>query len=285
VPSDRISDAIMGPIWELERGNTLAGTNHSVPEGGAASCPVCGNWATQIGAASRCRSCQLLFRPSLGAQRLEKLHETKYFSDDPEFGMTPDGLLGQYLDFIEDHRPLAGSNVLDFGCGTGPIAPLIQGRGGRYSGVEPSVLARDDLERRKIAAFASLDDDGLGLGSYDLVLMIEVIEHLDRPYEILPRLREFLRPGGFIFISTPNARGARARLLGARWEQFMNPTHMCLYNSAALDTVLTQSGFRQRATLRRVNFGRQGAARQGVDFLLQMARIDGGLRVLAESRV
>lgn len=65
-----------------------------------------------------------------------------------------------------------------------------------------------DLYQNKFKRLNILQEDlntlELSRGSFDLVLMTEVIEHLEKPEEVLKKIIEILKPGGYLIISAPN---------------------------------------------------------------------------------
>lgn len=95
-----------------------------------------------------------------------------------------------------------GAKVLDFGSSVGHV-------------VQSLVTRRPDLEIQCIEASAPSRDYLASVGlrvacsveevteRFDAVLMIEVIEHVPEPVAVLTALRQRLKPGGRIFVTTP----------------------------------------------------------------------------------
>src|SRR5213075_1269235 len=69
---------------------------------------------------------------------------------------------------------------------------------------------------------------------FDLICLWYSIEHLRGPWTDLSALRSFLKPGGRLLITTPNAESLRARVLGRRWESYVNPTHFYYFTRTSL---------------------------------------------------
>jgi len=64
---------------------------------------------------------------------------------------------------------------------------------------------------------------------FDAVCLWDVIEHIWDPLPVCQELMDRLRPGGFLFISTPDAGSLIARLLGSRWAFMIPPEHLSLF--------------------------------------------------------
>lgn len=102
--------------------------------------------------------------------------------------------------------------VLEVGCGTGETAYLIARAGGRVLAVDYAESAVAEARRRHVHPNLTFDVasiDGVH-GCYDVIVMQEVIEHLDDPRVALAGLREHLRPGGHLIVTCPsflNLRG------------------------------------------------------------------------------
>jgi 2-polyprenyl-3-methyl-5-hydroxy-6-metoxy-1,4-benzoquinol methylase len=106
-----------------------------------------------------------------------------------------------------------GGTCLDFGCGSGVMLPLLQRRFDRVVGVDimpdfaRTFVQRMNDPRRPPRAAASihgsLDDAGLAAGSVDVILALDVLEHVDNLDEWVRRLAGLLKPGGRLIVSGP----------------------------------------------------------------------------------
>jgi 2-polyprenyl-6-hydroxyphenyl methylase/3-demethylubiquinone-9 3-methyltransferase len=142
---------------------------------------------------------------------------------------------------IESARPLAGKTALDVGCGAGLLAEPLARLGAAVTGVDAA--AENIAAAQRHAAGAGLTIDyrhgeltSLGLGRFDLVTCLEVIEHVADKPAFIAALAAQLAPGGLMVLSTPN-RTPQSRLLlvGAaeavglvprgthHWDDFVTP--------------------------------------------------------------
>jgi 2-polyprenyl-3-methyl-5-hydroxy-6-metoxy-1,4-benzoquinol methylase len=79
---------------------------------------------------------------------------------------------------------------------------------------------------------------------FDTVVAWDVIEHLDEPRRALTMCRSYLRRGGWLFLSTPDAGSVMSRLMGTRW-MYQDPLqHVNLFSRANLTRLLEECGFR-----------------------------------------
>jgi 2-polyprenyl-6-hydroxyphenyl methylase/3-demethylubiquinone-9 3-methyltransferase len=140
---------------------------------------------------------------------------------DPQGEFRPLHLLNpQRLQFIAERVELAGSRVLDVGCGGGLLAEALARAGARVTAID---LAPGMIEVARLHAAAA----GLGIEyrlaaaeevaasepqGYDVVTCMEMLEHVPEPAAVVGALARVLRPGGALFISTIN-RNLRAFLL------------------------------------------------------------------------
>jgi hypothetical protein len=81
------------------------------------------------------------------------------------------------------------------------------------------------------------------LGTFDAVVMLDVIEHLDRPAEMLRLLASLIRPNGVIMISTGDWSSAVARVMGRRWRLMTPPQHLFFFSRRTLAAMLERTGF------------------------------------------
>jgi SAM-dependent methyltransferase len=96
------------------------------------------------------------------------------------------------------------SRIADVGCGCGAtLLELAQ----RYEaiGMDGSPIAADFARRRGVSVVEGRLPDAIGLpqGSFDAVLMLDVLEHLDAPVESAKAAADLLRPGGLLLATVP----------------------------------------------------------------------------------
>jgi 2-polyprenyl-3-methyl-5-hydroxy-6-metoxy-1,4-benzoquinol methylase len=106
-----------------------------------------------------------------------------------------------------DHLLPRDGEILDFGAGDGHLVKLLCDRGLRAAAYEPSEGRVEALKKRLARVEGFLGVVGKNTtGSFDLVIMAEVIEHLlDEEIDAtLHRVADLTKPGGLLVITTPN---------------------------------------------------------------------------------
>jgi 2-polyprenyl-3-methyl-5-hydroxy-6-metoxy-1,4-benzoquinol methylase len=109
--------------------------------------------------------------------------------------------------------PQRVSRVLDVGCGTGATTTAVKSAHAVSwaGGIEYVDAAAVEAERvfdrvwRGDAALAPIEDE-IAPGSLDLVLCLDVLEHMADPWAMVRRLSALLGPGGRLMVSVPNIR-------------------------------------------------------------------------------
>jgi SAM-dependent methyltransferase len=108
---------------------------------------------------------------------------------------------------IERHRPKPGPlRILEVGAGTGSNLALLQ-RFGTVDAIEPDDDARAFAEQRSGLSIKGgyLPHVPLDDGAYDLIVLLDVLEHIPQDVEALAYLRTKLAPGGRILVTVPGA--------------------------------------------------------------------------------
>lgn len=106
------------------------------------------------------------------------------------------------------------AKVLDFGTGEGALAA-------RFSDLGYATDAAD-IDRAQSPALQGLRfwqlREGIALAQsiaerdYDAVVAVEVLEHVENPWRTVRELAALLRPGGYLFVTTPNITNHASRL-------------------------------------------------------------------------
>jgi 2-polyprenyl-3-methyl-5-hydroxy-6-metoxy-1,4-benzoquinol methylase len=141
------------------------------------------------------------------------------------------------------------SRLLDIGCGDGHFLVVAREHGWSVYGSEygdgPRRRAQSNGLDVRTAPFSAGPDE---LASFDVVTAIEVIEHVAAPLDEMKRVTALLRPGGCLYLTTPNFASLSRRLTGAKWRAIECPEHLTLFTPRTLDYLLTSAGL-ERMTL------------------------------------
>ncbi len=108
---------------------------------------------------------------------------------------------------IAAQAPLApDARILEVGCGTGSNIALLQ-RFGRVDAIEPDAPARAVAARRSGLAvkggFLPADEASIEDAAYDLIVLLDVLEHIPDDLGALTTLRAKLAPGGRLLVTVP----------------------------------------------------------------------------------
>lgn len=135
--------------------------------------------------------------------------------------------------------------LLDAGCGTGRFVRAAQRVGWEAAGLDVSSWAVCIARRRCPGArfeMGLLPQVDVPAASVDVVTLWNVLEHLPQPLETLARIRTWLRPDGWLFLSMPDAESRIARLAGRRWVLLLRE-HLWYFSRATIARLLAGAGF------------------------------------------
>ncbi|MDP3963535.1 MAG: class I SAM-dependent methyltransferase [bacterium] len=200
----------------------------------------------------RCDACRSLFVfPMPSIAEIAAVYDTaEYF-----FGGSAHG---GYANYDEDKEPMrktflnilgllkgyAGGTqtLLDVGAATGYFVALARQNGWDASGIELSSHAVEIAHKKNIPVTqGALVSAALG-GSYDVVTLWDVIEHVPDPDQNLDVVFRLLKPGGVAAFITPKADAWWARLMGPRWHLLVPPEHLACFTTSAMRIMLARHG-------------------------------------------
>lgn len=143
-------------------------------------------------------------------------------------------------------------SIGDVGCGDGGILRRL-GNHWQKTGIEPGGVAQcpgdDGIHGGIHWVSGTLADSGLPKESFDVLLYVDVFEHLRDPRQEMAVARQFLKPGGRLVIYTGNAAAPTARLAGENWAYLRCVGHVAVASRQGLVTALTAAGFEVTAVL------------------------------------
>lgn len=105
--------------------------------------------------------------------------------------------------------------VLEIGCGTGEFLAFLESKGIEVAGVEFA----DSAQRVKFKGelyVGRMEDIEIQEAAFDAVLLLNVIEHLADPMDVLRKIKKMLAPGGVLLLRHPNS------------DLFFNKLYLCL---------------------------------------------------------
>lgn len=109
-----------------------------------------------------------------------------------------------------------GVRVLDVGCGSGDLGTFYSGTGATFDGIEvnPSraAIAAESYEKVDVGVYESVEP----AEPYDLILFLDVLEHVHDPVAAMTWAAAHLKDGGAVITLVPNAAHWTARLKIAR---------------------------------------------------------------------
>ena len=204
--------------------------------------------------AVQCRGCGLVYldprptRAEFGRMYPDSYHAFRF--DEAEFGVVY--YVRSYLEASRLIRWCRGlpcdARILDVGCGDGFHLHLLRRWGfgsARLEGVDADERAWRRARGRALRVqHGFLEELQLEADSYDAVLLIQTIEHVDDPPALLTEIRRILRPGGRVVIVTDNTGSLDFRWFRGRWwGGYHFPRHLHLFNQASMAALAEKVGF------------------------------------------
>jgi 2-polyprenyl-3-methyl-5-hydroxy-6-metoxy-1,4-benzoquinol methylase len=193
------------------------------------SCTTCGSSAigeylrSHVGPILRCTSCEDVFLSPEQQRAAESLYSQDYFTEREGY-FFHDGVVDRSghesahiadfragLALIEAHalgkaHALPRGSLLDVGCATGSFLSLAQAKGWECRGLEVSAFAAARArEQTGCEIFCGkLEEVPFDSGSFDVITMWDLLEHLPDPLQGLEKARRLLKPNGLLLVNTPN---------------------------------------------------------------------------------
>lgn len=153
------------------------------------------------------------------------------------------------LDVVAAHRPQART-LLDIGAGTGLMVSEARKRGLAADGVEPSRWCADTAAQvNQVELFCGTVEEWRDrLGRYDVVTVVDVIEHTVDPLQMLREAASLVAPDGAVLVVTPDIGALVAKLMG-RWWWHHRVAHVCYFNRPSMRRAFQETGLKLEADI------------------------------------
>lgn len=231
------------------------GADERLGGGGArvSPCPACGGGAQRPAFVARdslgpdsfqlvtCGGCGLVFvQPILTPEHIEAYYAKGYY------GRRHPALKDFFMNLRVRHvgAPTGTRRLLDIGCGGGDFLVACREKGWIGVGVEQAgAPVQQQQGELGIIVVPPERMHELVEGSFEVVTIWHVLEHLPEPRVTLEAVRRLLAPNGRLVVEVPNFGSWQARLGGADWFHIDVPRHLLHFDRGALEKLLDRAGF------------------------------------------
>src|SRR5438105_4130023 len=190
-------------------------------------------WTHQI---MRCRDCTMMWlEPQPQPEDLGDVYNESYFANKQFFEGDNQSIYG-YFDYLSERQrkqqayqslvrevrdllpgfEFARSRLLDVGCGLGYLMDVAQDAGFDVQGIDVNPAAIAAIRRKFQFAVERGELSTLDAEPFDVVTMMDVIEHLVDPFTAMTHVNRLLNLGGLTVICTMDCDSLVSRMLGTR---------------------------------------------------------------------
>jgi 2-polyprenyl-3-methyl-5-hydroxy-6-metoxy-1,4-benzoquinol methylase len=207
--------------------------------------------AARGGVGFRVKSLMNAYRNARWGMQLQPAHSWKWLSWCLTLPLH--GLVIANMRHLPRRAPFAGATLLDVGCGSGDFLVMARAAGWHVKGID------FDPKAVEVARAKGIDADVGGLeqvqaikSQFDYITCSHVIEHVHDPRQWLVAMRNLLKPGGVLWMQTPNIDSRGYQRFGVDWLNLDPPRHLMLFTPETLRGAMRECGL--QASFHRLPF-------------------------------
>ena len=198
----------------------------------------------------QCQDCGVLYTRWYPQELLDLCQETHLVLPHPDqfsIRQANSGLLRSWCDILNTMQSLTrsrGTDLLEVGVGNGHLIAVAQEMGYRITAVE--IIKQTAQETADLLNCPILCGDFLKMPEgqqFDFITMGDVLEHLSSPTEGIAKAFRLLKPGGCLWLSTPNCESAFTTMMKTRDPMWCEPYHITYYSRRNLTKLMEEAGF------------------------------------------
>lgn len=142
-------------------------------------------------------------------------------------------------------KPANGANkLLDVGAGNGDFLARASEAGWQVEGLEPDPHACTGASSRGLKMHqGNLTNIQFPDNYFDVVTLSHVIEHVHDPVDMLQSCFQIIKPGGLLWLATPNLGSLGHSHYRNAWHDLDPPRHLVLFNCSTIEESLRKAGF------------------------------------------
>jgi 2-polyprenyl-3-methyl-5-hydroxy-6-metoxy-1,4-benzoquinol methylase len=141
-----------------------------------------------------------------------------------------------------------GGRLLEIGSGLGHLVAQLEGSFQTF-GMDLNhwaVKASQPVVNKTVLQTASAQDLPFADGSFDVVIIKHIVEHLPDPAQAISEIGRVMTPGGVLILATPNLGSLLKPLKGEKWIGYQDPTHIALKPPEEWLSLISSAGFKFR---------------------------------------
>ncbi len=127
--------------------------------------------------------------------------------------------------------------ILDFGCGTGYFMEECKKIGFNTIGIEPSKIARETCEKKKLKVFKDIEEFLRVDIKVDITSLWHVLEHIHNSKALLLTLHNLLKDGGILVLALPNRNSFDAKYYKSFWAGYDVPRHIYHFTKKDVENI------------------------------------------------
>ncbi len=201
----------------------------------------------------KCRFCNLIYvSPILRESNLINLYKNSSYSN--SWGKILSNKIEikfnqkKFDNLLKDIKKITKNKgkVLDIGCAVGQFLDTLKKDGWDTYGIELNDQERKIAQKKKHQIYdQKIEENYLPRKNFDLVSILEVLEHVYNPKQVIKSIYKILKKNGLLVVIVPNADSLAANIMQSRCNMFLGMSHITMFDSKTLKNLIEKFSFKQ----------------------------------------
>lgn len=201
----------------------------------------------------KCERCSLIYvSPILKEKEIIKLYKDslysnawgKILSNKTEYKFNQN----KFDNILRDVKKITNKKgkLLDIGCAVGQLLDTFKRDDWETHGIELNNLERKISQKKNHIVYdRKIEDDYLPEKSFDLVSILEVLEHVYDPLKVIKSISKIIKKNGLLIIIVPNVESLAANIMQSRCNMFLGMSHITMFSTHTLKSLVEKFSFKQ----------------------------------------
>jgi 2-polyprenyl-3-methyl-5-hydroxy-6-metoxy-1,4-benzoquinol methylase len=201
----------------------------------------------------RCENCSLVYvSPILKEKKIINLYKNsqysnawgKILSNKTEYKFNQN----KFENILRDIKKITNKKgkLLDVGCAVGQFLDTFKKENWKTYGIELNDFERKISQKKKHVVYnKKIEDDFLPKEHFDLVSILEVLEHVYDPLKVIKSISRITKKNGLLIIIVPNVESLAASIMQSRCNMFLGMSHITMFSPHTLKLLVEKFSFKQ----------------------------------------